>query len=89
MKTDEVVALLGKPTSINSTVTAGGRSEEWVYSEDTLASNLLGYMRANSYEFVKTPMYTSAGIQVKAGRTTSYWYLSFDNGILTTMQQQQ
>jgi hypothetical protein len=89
MTRDQVVALLGKPTKINTTITAGGRREQWIYSEHTLAENLLGYMQRSSYEFETRPQYTSAGTQVWGKSGESYWYLYFDDSVLTAMQEEQ
>ena len=83
MTKSEVVALIGKPTIINTTITASGKHEQWVYSEWTLAANLLTTGQEASYGMMR-------GLQRRASgsRRDLYWYFYFDNDVLTVMQEQ-
>ena len=83
MTKGEVVALLGKPTNINTTITASGRREQWVYSEWTLAASLLTTGQEASYGMMRGLQQSGGGSQ-----RNLYWYFYFDNDVLTAMQQQ-
>jgi hypothetical protein len=75
----DVIASIGRPLKINTTITASGKQEQWIYDTPTLANNLLSYMYRSSFMF-----------EVNTGQVSSRsYYFYFENGVLTSMQEQQ
>lgn len=77
MNSSAALCLYGFPESINDTTTEAGRTEQWVYCGNYMAS-------AKMRDFGKPSLLTTPeSIRTACG---SYAFLYFDNGVLTATQ---